>query len=851
MDDRLRALGRAARAEVEATLDVDAELAALDDRSAISAASPLTSRQSVERPRSAYVWIAAAAAASVALVGGIWLLGNDEDAIQTAEPDPTTSATVASTTAPTESTVAGTPATTTPTPTTTSPTGEPAISPGSIELGPDDLIARAIDGDVWWYPGALGESPGERILLIDRDDPREQPDEGEGPNFVDHVTGTFRGSLVYSDCCEPVSGNLFAITEPGAEADLWSSPTGTSERAELWGVGYEPRFEPDGTRLLASNWDVVQVVDLATGADQFLMTSDADVGGLGAAWADDAIALLGWSFDEGLLLSVRDADDLTVELQRLVLQPPADQVPTAGIVGSTAGSITVFVRDGDGSLRFIGVGTRSWTISDARFAFDVPPEATSLHHDDDGNAATWVEGELGVVQRAGEEPFTLDEGLAEIWFPEIRGEPIAPPPGQPATTLPPTTLPPTTIPETTVPVTPAEVPVVDWRDLTWEATGIEYSCVADSPCTRVIHDADGTPISYDPVTRQLTRHSIPPVGAQLPEEYGDSPWLYHAGPDDVVYLQVDPAAPAELAADLVAVALSADDAGREVARWADVVDAVGDTELVATPDGLVNVNCCGPDQVRPTPDAEVLAPWVDRSGAEVVSTAPSIRTTAGAELTIARSDTVPTGTREWTMRPPADWIGRGMPQVTPTFDGGFVAALPTGHAEGQGMTIARGWPNGDIEKIMIEDVLWVDLDPSGRVLIGDGERFVRVEPFADRTVRPGDRAEIDVEAGTVSLPDVAEISADWRMDPVAFADAVRGPLAVNEQRTITAEQQSELEWLVTVITSNFFDDSVYADRWELTLEHGDDGRFSFVSGTWANVCQPGRGHQDFRADLCV
>src|SRR5690606_17552299 len=124
------------------------------------------------------------------------------------------------------------------------------------------------------------------------------------------------------------------------------------------------------------------------------------------------------SFDDGLVLSVRDADDLSVELERLVLEPPADQVPTAGIVGNTAGSITVFVRDGDGSLRFIGVGTRSWTISDARFVFDVPPGAMSLHHDDDGNVATWVDGELGVVQRAGEEPFTLDEGLAEIWFPE-------------------------------------------------------------------------------------------------------------------------------------------------------------------------------------------------------------------------------------------------------------------------------------------------------------------------------------------------------------------------------------------------------------------------------------------------
>ena len=128
---------------------------------------------------------------------------------------------------------------------------------------------------------------------------------------------------------------------------------------------------------------------------------------------------------------------------------------------------------------------------------------------------------------------------------------------------------------------------------------------------------------------------------------------------------------------------------------------------------------------------------------------------------------------------------------------------------------------------------------------------MRVVPFPNRVPRPADQASIDVESGTVTLPDLSGITADWLFDPVAFADAVRGPLVVNEQRTIDAEQRSETEWLVTVTTSNFFDDSVVADRWDLTLERDDDGRFSFVSGTWANSCQPGRGHQDFRADLCT
>jgi hypothetical protein len=89
------------------------------------------------------------------------------------------------------------------------------------------------------------------------------------------------------------------------------------------------------------------------------------------------------------------------------------------------------------------------------------------------------------------------------------------------------------------------------------------------------------------------------------------------------------------------------------------------------------------------------------------------------------------------------------------------------------------------------------------------------------------------------------------LDPVAFGDAVRGPLAPNEQRTIDAVQSSELDWTVTVTTSNFFDDSVFADRWELTLERGADGRLAFVSGAWSSSCQPGRGHQAFSTGLCV
>lgn len=855
LDDRLRAVGHAARAEAEARLDLDAELAA------VLAAGPveLPTAGDPSRPvrsRGAVPWLAAAAAVIVAVTGGVLLLRRDDSLEVTgpASTDPSTTLPVVVAPPPTSpasvppSTVTETTQTTDSTaPTTTVVPVEALIRPGSIDLGPDDVIARAVDGDVWWYPGALGETPGERILLIDRDDPRPEPEEGTGPNSIDHVAGTFDGSLIYGDCCEPVSGNLFAITEPGAEADFFADPVGQSELAQVWGVGYAPTFEPDGTRIVAVNWDYLEVTDLASGARQSLLIGElGNVGGYQAAWADGSIAALMWSFDDGLFLSVRDPADLTTELARVPLAPVGDgESPApASIVGVTDREVVVRTVTDDGTPELTAVAIGTWATSIWQPPFDVPVDATELHLAEGGGAMAWVVGEQGIVQRADDDPVLVDDGLAEVWLPDVRGV-VGDGPEAPAVTTGTTVV--ATVPPTTVP----SLEPIDWRDLPSEISGISNSCVrASLNCTRVIHDPAGTPISYDPNTRVLTRHGVPAVTTTLPDSYGLWPWLYHAGPDGVVYLQVDPAVPAELAADLVAVTLTEGDAGREVDRWDDVVNAVGDDELVATTAGLVSVGCCGPDQVRPSPDAPVDVPWVNRTtpGTLTYLLTPTIRSTQTyPDLTIARTDVWPAGTRDWTFRAPDDWLGRGMPQVTPTFDGGFVAALQVS----DGHSIVRGWVTGEVEQVTLSAVHSVALDPLGRVLIGDGDRLWRVEPFADRTPRLAHPPEVDVDTGTITFGAMPDLAADWQYDPVAFADVLAGPVAVNEVRTIDAEQRSESEWLVTVVTSNFFDDSVFAVRWELTLSRDDAGRFSFESGTWANACQPGRGHQDFDDALCA
>ena len=145
------------------------------------------------------------------------------------------------------------------------------------------------------------------------------------------------------------------------------------------------------------------------------------------------------------------------------------------------------------------------------------------------------------------------------------------------------------------------------------------------------------------------------------------------------------------------------------------------------------------------------------------------------------------------------------------------------------------------------------LDPNGRVVIADDERFVRFEAFADRTKFWAGRPEYG-DDGSATLPDIdipIDAEAPWARNPVAFGNAVAGRVAVNERRAIGYDRPSDDEFVVTVTTSNFFDDSVFASRIELTLRRDADGRFRFVSGQRSEVCQPGRGQQDFSSERCI
>ena len=196
-------------------------------------------------------------------------------------------------------------------------------------------------------------------------------------------------------------------------------------------------------------------------------------------------------------------------------------------------------------------------------------------------------------------------------------------------------------------------------------------------------------------------------------------------------------------------------------------------------------------------------------------------------------------------------------RVTPTFDGGFITIL----YDADGTTIARGYADGRVARVVLLDRSTIvggveAIDPSGRFLVqADAGAFARVDPFPGAAPTWGGTAEIDVDgAGAIALPGIDEAidaGPTWATDPVAFAAAVAGGPEVNEQRTIDATEQEGGDVLVTVTTSNLFDDSVFATRWELVLRRDDSGSLRFVAGQWTQACQPERGHQSFRAELCV
>ena len=111
--------------------------------------------------------------------------------------------------------------------------------------------------------------------------------------------------------------------------------------------------------------------------------------------------------------------------------------------------------------------------------------------------------------------------------------------------------------------------------------------------------------------------------------------------------------------------------------------------------------------------------------------------------------------------------------------------------------------------------------------------------------------------GTASVEEFAEyaesVDEDWERSPVMAA----GEFLRLDERTAaktTIEGVASAEGtgpeVVTVTLDGLLDDSVRAERWILTFVPEDE-IYRLTEASWAQRCQPERGHQDFSTEACV
>ena len=196
-------------------------------------------------------------------------------------------------------------------------------------MGPDDVVATRPDGTLWWYPGLLGNSPGEPVRLLEMGDPSVAVEEGPGPNVIDGVAGVFDGTLVFGECCEPVAGAVSALTAPGAQR-------------EGIGFGSYPVLHPTLPRLATVSPFGLTVTDLATStatSAAFDTAADLTVTRTQVAWAGnsgESLIVLGWN-DDGWRVEAFRPDDLSRQMLVRPLGLPSPASSTGPVNVTIAG----------------------------------------------------------------------------------------------------------------------------------------------------------------------------------------------------------------------------------------------------------------------------------------------------------------------------------------------------------------------------------------------------------------------------------------------------------------------------------------------------------------------------------
>lgn len=192
--------------------------------------------------------------------------------------------------------------------------------------------------------------------------------------------------------------------------------------------------------------------------------------------------------------------------------------------------------------------------------------------------------------------------------------------------------------------------------------------------------------------------------------------------------------------------------------------------------------------------------------ADVLTAMPGVSTSCGSSALLAQLDTTVTQ---------FDGVERAVYSLdgdVAAFYGSLESVAPDGsHAtpEADGLP---AWPGA------------VSLEPSGALGIGDfPEYLARVDP----------RGALNVEAVASLLLHLED-------------ERARGTVVLVASRSVGEGARS-----VAVTLTNLGDDSIAEVRYEVRLDVRPGRPATVTAGSWAQRCQPGRGHQDLRPELCV
>ncbi|BAN03718.1 hypothetical protein YM304_34040 [Ilumatobacter coccineus YM16-304] len=313
-------------------------------------------------------------------------------------------------------------------------------------------------------------------------------------------------------------------------------------------------------------------------------------------------------------------------------------------------------------------------------------------------------------------------------------------PDQPATTVAPSTQPSTTIQAPTTTVVDGGVSPIVGESIPLECGGFRvctFDHLADGRLVQIGNDGGeaGPPTFtiYDD-----TATSVDATGL-LGNFDASSAFLVDVGPGDIAYVWYTRRDESETAR-MGAFEITGSEAGRQIIEFDVGLDFSGDTEQVPTRDGFVQVGCCGPDTVRPAPDAEVVIPWVDRDGNEITNDDDTFFSTKFIDQTLTITAQRGDDTRSWAF-PDREAGPRGMPLLYELADGRVLYDFEPLHSGG-------------------DSSLPIYLDPDGTVDVGQS-------PGSILHVLPDGRAVLrDLEDQAYALAELAEPAAD-ETDPIS------------------------------------------------------------------------------------